>query len=104
MGDIMIGGSSIPVVRYTDWILTTPIMLYEICELGGAAHHVTVTVILADILMLVAGILSICQDQSRRFASNWLFFSACCFFLAMVFIMLVYVEEGGGSQSPEVAT
>ena len=44
--------------RSEDWIATTPLMLYELCTIGGAEKHTIIIVIGSDILMLVGGIVS----------------------------------------------
>ena len=45
----------VPIVRYLDWILTTPIMLGELCHIGHASPHVYDLVIGCDLLMLSCG-------------------------------------------------
>lgn len=39
MGDAVIGGRKVPIIRYIDWIATTPLMLFELCMIGGAEKH-----------------------------------------------------------------
>ena len=34
-----------PLARYIDWIFTTPLMLYELCHLGGADFSTTLLII-----------------------------------------------------------
>ena len=34
-----------PVARYIDWIFTAPLMLYELCHLGGAGCSTTLLII-----------------------------------------------------------
>lgn len=36
MSDVVIAGRKVPLIRYIDWIATTPLMLFELCVIGGA--------------------------------------------------------------------
>ncbi|WP_136688262.1 bacteriorhodopsin [Halorhabdus amylolytica] len=41
--------------RYTDWVLTTPLLLYDIALLAGADRNTTGTLIGLDVLMILTG-------------------------------------------------
>eukprot|EP00913_Durusdinium_trenchii_P003706 g3430.t1 len=58
MGDAVIGGRKVPIIRYIDWIATTPLMLFELCMIGGAEKHTFFMVIGCDLMMLAGGIVS----------------------------------------------
>lgn len=58
MGDAVIAGRKVPIIRYIDWIATTPLMLFELCMIGGAEKHTTIFIIGCDLMMLVGGIVS----------------------------------------------
>ena len=64
--------------RYLDWIATTPIMLYEVCHLGGADFPTTMMVCGVDVLMISTGIVSAVIPLDRA-KLPW-FFMSCVFF------------------------
>ena len=41
----------VPIARYIDWMTTTPLMLYEVCHLGGASTSTMMIIVGCDILM-----------------------------------------------------
>jgi len=65
MGEIKVMGTKVPLARYVDWVATTPLMLYELCHIGGADESTTLMVVGCDILMMVAGIFSAVVDRNR---------------------------------------
>lgn len=87
MGDAMILGRRVPVVRYADWIITTPIMLYELCAIGEAKSHVVIMVIGCDLLMLGFGIIAAMISQTEH-RVKWVFFFASCFFYVLMLLAL----------------
>ncbi|WP_181686581.1 bacteriorhodopsin [Halorhabdus salina] len=47
--------------RYTDWILTTPLLLYDIALLAGADRNTTSTLVGLDVLMILTGVVATLQ-------------------------------------------
>ena len=43
-----------PIARYIDWMTTTPLMLYEVCHLGGAST--STMMIIVGCVVCIAGI------------------------------------------------
>lgn len=74
-----------PLARYIDWIFTTPLMLYELCHLGGADFSTTLFIIGCDLLTLSFGLVSAFLDRraSSRRMLIW-FISAGFFYILMV--------------------
>lgn len=58
MGEATIAGRKVPIIRYIDWVATTPLMLFELCMIGGAEKHTFFMVIGSDLMMLMGGIVS----------------------------------------------
>ncbi|ACV10502.1 rhodopsin [Halorhabdus utahensis DSM 12940] len=44
--------------RYTDWILTTPLLLYDIALLAGADRNTISTLVGLDVLMILTGVVA----------------------------------------------
>ena len=89
-----------PCGRYVDWITTTPLMLYEMCHLGGADSATTMLVCGADLLMLSTGILSALLTGK---AMHIWFTISCSFYVIMLAILHKEVANGTVlNQSPEI--
>ena len=41
----------VPIIRYIDWVATTPLMLFELCMIGGAEKATTIFIIGCDSLL-----------------------------------------------------
>ena len=54
------------VYRYSDWALTTPIMLYAILTACKAPLNMKVFAVLFDILMIAAGYIGVKQEQASK--------------------------------------
>ena len=85
VGEVKIGNTPVPFVRYVDWITTTPLMLYELCHIAHAEGHVIVMVIGCDLITLGLGISSAVIDQEHHFGVKYtLFVIAAAFYILMV--------------------
>ena len=85
VGEFKMGETNVPLVRYVDWITTTPLMLYEICHIAHAKTHEIVMVIGCDLLMLGLGITAACIDSEKHFGVKYgVFGIACIFFIILV--------------------
>lgn len=95
LGEAVIGGRKVPVIRYIDWIATTPLMLFELCMIGGAEKHTTILVIGSDLMMLVGGIVSAMLVPKEKVMQKYLWFSISVFFyMTMIAALEVDVAYG----------
>ncbi len=58
VGRIAVGGESILMPRYVDWLLTTPVLVGYVAYLAGAPRRVIAGVVVADAAMIVTGALA----------------------------------------------
>ena len=95
MGELVVYGTAVPIARYLDWILTTPLMLYELCHIGGADTATTMVVIVSDILMLATGIFAACLSRVDHTRLMLVWFSiGCVFYVVMVSVLHGKVATG----------
>ena len=54
---VMVGGEEIPIywARYTDWLFTTPLLLYDLGLLAGADRNTIATIVGLDVAMIGTG-------------------------------------------------
>ena len=101
MGDVTIGGRKVPVIRYIDWITTTPLMLFELCMIGGAEKHTFFMVIGCDLMMLTGGIVAAMIVPKAKVGLKYLwFFSSVFFFALMIAALQVDVANGTVKNRP----
>jgi len=101
MGEIKVMGTKVPLARYVDWVATTPLMLYELCHIGGADESTTLMVVGCDVLMMASGIFSAVVDRNRypRLMLVW-FFIGCLFYGIMLYTLHVEVANGSVLSKP----
>jgi len=101
MGEIKLGGRKLPIIRYIDWITTTPLMLFELCVVGGAEKHTAILVIGCDLLMLTGGIVSaMIVPKEKSLQRNLWFGISVFFFVIMVTALQVDVANGTVLERP----
>ena len=93
MGDAVIFGKTVPVVRYIDWITTTPIMLYEITHIAHADFQTMFMIIGCDLLTLSFGITSAMLDHHLLTLKTCMFLLAGFFYIIMVATLNIEVSQ-----------
>jgi bacteriorhodopsin len=103
MGDAIIMGNLVPVVRYIDWITTTPLMLYELCHIAHATTPMLIMVITSDLLMLATGIIAaLIPWKTHKHVKQVWFVASCCFYI--ILLVALHVDVGyKASKQIEVA-
>ncbi|QCC51522.1 rhodopsin [Halapricum salinum] len=79
--------------RYTDWILTTPLLLYDLALLAGADRNTIATLVGLDVMMILTGLVatltvSPVNDSIGIGAHRIIWWGVSCgFFLALIFYL-----------------
>ena len=60
--------------RYADWTFTTPLLLAHLCLYGGLAADQWVTMIIADVLMILTGL----GGEFATDESKWAWWGFAC--------------------------
>lgn len=55
IGDVVVDGGTVPVPRYVDWLLTTPLLLWYVGLLAGASRRRLAELVALDVVVLGAG-------------------------------------------------
>jgi len=89
--------------RYVDWIITTPLMLYDLAVLGGSDFNTKLFLCGIDIFMIVSGLIgSLVEDSGAGFggtSEKWAFFG----FSMLAFIPVLWylcAMTGDGTVKP----
>merc|ERR1719454_1079416 len=88
--------------RYVDWIITTPLMLYDLAVIGGTDTNTRIFLCSIDIIMIVSGLIgSLVEDSGAGLGGTnekWGFFG----FSMLCFIPVIYflcANNGDGKQT-----
>jgi len=88
--------------RYVDWIITTPLMLYDLAVIGGTDTNTRIFLCGIDIIMIVSGLIgSLVEDSGAGLGGTnekWGFFG----FSMLCFIPVIYflcANNGDGKQT-----
>jgi len=88
--------------RYVDWIITTPLMLYDLAVVGGSDFNTRLFLCGIDIIMIVSGLIgSLVEDSGAGLGGTnekWGFFG----FSMLCFIPVIYflcANNGDGKQT-----
>jgi len=77
--------------RYIDWTLTTPLMLLDLCGLAGASNDTTLFLVLADVLMIVAGAIGALLNT---YPNKWFFWAfGMFFFMPILYFLTMGLNE-----------
>ncbi|GAA95136.1 uncharacterized protein L969DRAFT_95897 [Mixia osmundae IAM 14324] len=86
--------------RYLDWLITTPLLLLDCCLLAGVPAAEIVLIILADIGMILTGLLAGVDDGRT---TRWgLFTISCLFFLYVLWGLLFSARNTAFGKSDRV--
>eukprot|EP00438_Fugacium_kawagutii_P028557 Skav227723 [mRNA] locus=scaffold802:136774:138402:+ [translate_table: standard] len=99
--DVVISGRTVPIVRYIDWISTTPLMLFELCIIGGAEKHTAMLVIGCNLIMHATGIVSamVVPKEKVKVKYAWFTLSVLCFVM-MIYSLHTDVANGTVQERP----
>jgi bacteriorhodopsin len=73
--------------RYVDWIITTPLMLYDLAVVGGSDFNTRLFLCAIDIVMIVSGLIGSLVEDSSNGGDKWAFFG----FSMLCFIPVIYL-------------
>jgi bacteriorhodopsin len=89
--------------RYVDWIITTPLMLYDLAVVGGSDTNTKLFLCAIDVFMIVSGLIgSLVEDSGAGFggtSEKWAFFG----FSMLAFIPVIWYlcsMSGDGKVTP----
>jgi bacteriorhodopsin len=88
--------------RYIDWAITTPLLLLELTLLAGLPIAEIVTVIVADEIMIVTGLVG-ALHPSLKF--RWGFFAfSCAAYVYVVFALVTSARQAAFLKHPKVGS
>jgi bacteriorhodopsin len=95
-------GTTICHVRYMDWLFTTPLLLYDLCDLSGASPAVVMFLIFADLLMIGLGMCAMIS-QAWKHRVMWYFMSSI-FYTLLLYGILGPLDKAVADKEDEVVS
>lgn len=99
-GIVEVHGRTIYWARYTDWLITTPLLLLDLALLARMRFNLILSLILADVFMIVTGLIAALSPGNLRYL--WWTVSTGAF-VAILAILLGQLSIVGRERAPEVA-
>lgn len=56
---MVVDGVRVPILRYVDWLLTTPVLVGYVAYTAGASRRTTLAVVAVDVLMIAFGVAAV---------------------------------------------
>jgi sensory rhodopsin len=69
IGSVTFQGYQVPLPRYVDWILTTPLLVGYTAYIAGMGRRDTLAIVLADILMIGLGVVAIVLEPPGQWVA-----------------------------------
>lgn len=89
----------VPVARYVNWMLTSPLLLINMALLSGLPGAHLLSAIAADLVMFMAGLLATFAFQS---ASRWVWYTLSCIaYLSAVYQIGIHGQQAAGNKDPQ---
>jgi sensory rhodopsin len=86
VGAVTVGDRTVFVVRYVDWLLTTPLMVLYLAYLAGASRRIYAALLATDLVVIGAGTAATLVTGPERFA---LFALGSLGYVGLVALLLV---------------
>jgi sensory rhodopsin len=86
VGTVTVGGTTVVGFRYVDWVVTTPLLIGFVGYVAGASRRAIAGVMIADALMIVAGLGATAADGTLKWA---LFAVSAIFHLSLFWYLYV---------------
>ncbi len=99
-GFVSVGGTEIEIVRYIDWLLTTPLMVLYLGLLARSGKRVLGALIAVDAVVVLAGIAATATGGVTRFA---LFGLGVVAYLGLVWLLMVTLPRRASFDSSRVS-
>jgi sensory rhodopsin len=98
-GSIAVGGSSVAVVRYADWLVTTPLMVLYLGLLARSGLRIYGLLVVTDVVVIVSGVVAASVDGTARYAA---FAVGVVAYLVLVYLLVRTLPRGADFQSGDV--
>lgn len=99
LGSVATPGGDLPVARYLDWLITTPLLLLYLGLLARPSRRVLAGLIAVDVVIIAGGIAAVVTAGTRSWA---LFGLAAAAYVALVYGLLVTLPRSASAERDRV--
>jgi sensory rhodopsin len=83
-GRVAVGGAEANLVRYADWLLTTPLIVWYLARLAGVSRGAVVQLVALDVAMVGLGVVAVFTQGAVRWAA---FLLSCVAFVGLAYVL-----------------
>jgi sensory rhodopsin len=83
-GRVSVGGAEANLVRYADWLLTTPLIVWYLARLAGVSRGAVVQLVALDVAMIGLGVVAVFTQGAVRWAA---FLLSCAAFVGLAYVL-----------------
>lgn len=98
-GTVAVGGTPVELVRYADWLVTTPLMVLYLGLLARSGRGVYAALVATDVVVIGSGVLAVVLSGTVRYAAFGVGVAA---YLVLVFLLVRTLPRRGSFQSGDV--
>jgi bacteriorhodopsin len=102
LGHVELNGREFYYARYFDWIITTPLLVFDLCALAGASNEKTLFLIIMDLLMVITGGIGAVADNKNIAYCFWGL--GMLFFAPIVYEFAVVLRAKAADAGPSAAS
>lgn len=103
--EVTVAGQTLDIywARYADWLITTPLLLFDLALLAGADRNTIYTLVGLDAFMIVTGLAGALATASPGVRIAWWAIS-CGALLALLYFLVEALSEAAKRQPEDVAS
>jgi len=99
LGTVSTPGSDLPVARYVDWLITTPLLLLYLAFLARPSRRVIGTLVAVDVVVIAGGVVAVVTTGTVSWAAYGLGTAA---YLGLVYGLLAKLPRSASAESDRV--
>ncbi|MFT4963664.1 MAG: bacteriorhodopsin [Halobacteriales archaeon] len=101
--EVVVGEEALDIywARYTDWVFTTPLLLFDLALLAGANRNTIATLIGLDVFMIVTGVIA-AFESTAAYRIVWWGISTGAL-LVLLYVLVGSLSEQAQQKSAEVS-
>jgi sensory rhodopsin len=100
-GRVVVGGGEANLVRYADWLLTTPLIVWYLARLAGVSKAAVARLVVLDVAMIGLGVVAVFTGGAVRWAA---FLLSCVAFVGLAYVLTRGMADAAADRPLPVVT
>jgi sensory rhodopsin len=99
-GNLTVSGRPLYVLRYVDWVVTTPLMVLYLGLLCNPSRRIYAALVAADVVVIASGVAAVVIPGPVRFAS---YLVGCVAYVSLLYLLVYTLPRAASFPSPDAA-